>query len=591
MKLKLFLLWYLFSCFSFQILKSQNINVNHGDVVNLLNKAEALANTNLDSSWYYFSRAERLISIEDRSEEVGKFHKIKGILLRNDNRRVEAIDAYLQAAKIFDELGRSRELIHCYSGIAYLYQLERLFENLKEYAEMMIALSETINYRQGVADGLHFLGTYYFYDKAFELSRKYFLRSYSINGGLKRNSSQLSNVQGAYRAFVQLRDSFPDNRDYADSVNEMLRLSLELQGPRSSQITRVNTYLILASNFIDNGRLDSAKTYMTQLDTMFQSFKGLDFKLNYYDLSSRLYELTGDFKKALAFKILHYDSATTHIDAKKTLELQELEEQYVRDKKVLAANSQRDLFVFIGTGLLLILVFIYFWFQNKLQKRKLENIQAVLKSQEDERKRIARDLHDSLGMMLTAAQRQFEIASLEGNSETSEAFTKANNIMTDANTEVRKVAHSMMSISLERFGLKEALEDLFQEIESSTEISINRSYHLEFDLSKEDQREVFRVVQELVNNTIKHAGASEITFELNTASKQCTMSFQDNGKGFDLNKKGLGIGFKNIYSRTDILKGKLKVQSKLGEGSIFHLVFPPGKAKPSDLQPATLSAS
>jgi len=216
--------------------------------------------------------------------------------------------------------------------------------------------------------------------------------------------------------------------------------------------------------------------------------------------------------------------------------------------------------------------------QNLQQKQKLLAIDYMVQGQEEERKRIAKDLHDGLGSLLLSAKMQLSnihqgIKALEN----LDLFTKAEGLIENAHEEVRRIAHNMMPEALMNFGLKEAVQDFGHQINTSSEVQVVTNFYCETaELSEEVEIHLFRIIQEGVNNALKHADADLITIQFSKDEEYYLLEISDDGKGFDLEEgKGKeGIGLRNLESRVKYLNGDLTIASAPGQGTIIEVAVP-----------------
>jgi two-component system, NarL family, sensor kinase len=214
---------------------------------------------------------------------------------------------------------------------------------------------------------------------------------------------------------------------------------------------------------------------------------------------------------------------------------------------------------------------------NELEKDKqLLRIDAMLKGQEEERSRIAKDLHDGLGGMLSGIK--FSFVNMKDHlvlsNDNAESFDRSIDMLDNTISELRKVAHNLMPETLLRFGLEESLKDFCHSIETSTGIKvIYQQLGEERKLSTRAEIALYRIVQELVNNALKHADAKQIIVQLTKNHVKTTVTVEDDGKGFDTNildsKKG--AGFNNIKYRVNYFKGALDINSQPGNGTSVNI--------------------
>lgn len=186
--------------------------------------------------------------------------------------------------------------------------------------------------------------------------------------------------------------------------------------------------------------------------------------------------------------------------------------------------------------------------------KKLEAASAMLAGQEKERVRIAEDLHDKLGGTLAAAKMQAEVGSEEN-------FAKAIVLIDQALSDTREISHNMISGVLIHFGLIPALKDLKESLEVAGQFEIHLAYSDFPRLERNTEVQLFRIVQELVGNCIKHSQASTIWITLQNERCKIAISVEDNGRGYNTSQVATGLGLKNIQRRTSSLDGEIRVHS------------------------------
>lgn len=250
----------------------------------------------------------------------------------------------------------------------------------------------------------------------------------------------------------------------------------------------------------------------------------------------------------------------------------------------------------ILTAVLILIVFA-FLFQRKLirrqkafrdielmlQSNEVKAAYAILDAQEFERVRIAEDLHDRLGSRLAAIKLHFNAAGTGGNNN--HLFLKGIELLDGAVEEVREISHNLISGVLSKFGLVAALEDLKETLESTKQISLDLHIHnIEDRLNLTTESNIYRIVQELVANVLKHSRATEVVIQLTRHESNMILLVEDNGIGFDPAHPRLapGIGLKNIRSRVSKLDGKINIDSAAGKGTVIIIEIPLPHDKYSD---------
>ena len=251
------------------------------------------------------------------------------------------------------------------------------------------------------------------------------------------------------------------------------------------------------------------------------------------------------------------------------------------------SESNNIIFVyFIGTlGMVLLALSVFFFFvtyQKKMLKKQLELNETKAKQQEEillntisaqekERKRIAQDLHDEVGAMLSVVK--LNVGRIEKKSEESvakELAVETKIYLDEVITQVRRISRSLLPPSLEKLGLFFALEELASWVNKAEQLKIVcRKSGEQFRFDNKKELAVFRIIQELLNNAIKHSEATIIFISTRfTPDYNLMISISDNGKGFNLEEKmNSGLGLKNLDSRIQIIGAKFKMKSKPGKGT------------------------
>ncbi|GAA4849352.1 AAA family ATPase [Algivirga pacifica] len=214
-----------------------------------------------------------------------------------------------------------------------------------------------------------------------------------------------------------------------------------------------------------------------------------------------------------------------------------------------------------------------------IEEQKSKYLAAIVETQEKERKRIAEDLHDSLGALLGSVKMLFTHLQdpFEQNVEHTKAqeYIKALQLLDDACQEVRRISHNMLPSSLTKFGLITTLSSFVDQVQSSSGLEINfQAYGFEDRLPSNIEVAVYRICLELLQNINKHAKAKQIDFQLMRYDDSLNISIEDDGIGFDLSHKPTGIGLENIASRVDYLKGSYQIDSRPGYGTSVMIDIP-----------------
>jgi signal transduction histidine kinase len=214
--------------------------------------------------------------------------------------------------------------------------------------------------------------------------------------------------------------------------------------------------------------------------------------------------------------------------------------------------------------------------QDMLNAEELKTITAMLEGQDRERQRLARDLHDRVGSMLSATKLYFRsLLEVSDNETVKDKIKKASAILDDTTKEVRSISHDLEASHLRNEGLDKALGELSERINQSAVIRVHYHHYTEQTvLNTQLEIALYSIVQELISNVIKHANATDIHIEINRMSDSLNLIFTDNGVGFDVQKAAAGIGLKNIRKRLEPFSGSMEIDSTDGIGSTFIIDIP-----------------
>ena len=369
-----------------------------------------------------------------------------------------------------------------------------------------------------------------------------------------------------------------------------MTLSKELQ---SRQILASSLYNMANASYF-NGDNIAAKKHINDALSIAVKDSLKDELKNIYTVLSFIAARDGDFKASYQAKQKGDSIQQLLLNEQVMKSTTELEKKYELEKKngqIILQQAQLEKtkilnVVLIGSVAILLIISIlgYTSYQQKqkFQQQRISELEtqqqltateAVLKGEEQERTRLAKDLHDGLGGMLSGIKYSFN--TMKGNlimtQENALAFERSMDMLDSSIKEMRRVAHNMMPEALVKFGLDTALKDFCNDINLT---GVLRTSYLSINVENVmiDQTTaitVYRIVQELINNTIKHAGAANAIVQLTKSNDILSVTVEDDGKGFDKNllNAAKDIGWSNIQNRVDFLKASLDVKTENGKGT------------------------
>ncbi|MBK7854166.1 MAG: sensor histidine kinase [Bacteroidetes bacterium] len=317
------------------------------------------------------------------------------------------------------------------------------------------------------------------------------------------------------------------------------------------------------------------------------------------------YEKEGNFTKALQYQKLSKAYNDSLLDETSNRQIEELRTQYETEKKetenkiLTVENNRKDTEIlksrnekiFLLAAIALILIAGWFaWMHFKLKQQKAHQqelmrqkeirSQAVIDAEEKERQRIGKDLHDGVGQLLSAARMNvtnLENIFLHQPVQQQINFKNAVDLIDESVKEVRAISHNMMPNMLIKSGLVKAVREFIDKISSTGKLKIElQTIGLDQRLNQNTENILFRVLQEIVNNIIKHARATEVSIQLIRHDNEMVLMVEDNGVGFDAKKIRMfdGIGLKNIQSRVEYLNGTVDFDSQPGKGTTVNIQVP-----------------
>ncbi len=514
---------------------------------------------------------------------------------------------YLKAAEIFEnpeilnntsitEKILDRRKSDLYSNISGVFNTLKNLPKADLYIDKAIAIADKYHspaalaakayYMQKKADNYYENGNI---EKALRIRMAYLPQ-------LENGQVNTTDIQSAY---LNIAQEFFD-LNIKDSSKLFAQKSLQLATRLKIRNDMVSTTMLLAKIAMEEGQYNLAEKYAGEAEEYYLHCEDPPEQLGYYKFMRELKSALGQYKEAYLFSDKFIALNDSFLMGERTKQFSELEARYESEKKETQINLQQAQLkqknilnsILIGgtVASLIILLLGYRNYKNKqklqLQRiteleteKKLTATEAIIKGEQQERSRLAKDLHDGLGGMLSGVK--YSLSNMKENlimtEQNAQAFENSLYMLDNSISEMRRVAHNMMPESLLRFGLNTALNDFC--IQLSTSGILKVSYQsIEIEDKPIEQSlaiTIYRIVQELLNNTIKHASAKNATVQIAREAHLLMITVEDDGKGFDVNelKSAKGMGWKNISSRLNYHNGKLDVQSSPEKGTSVYIEF------------------
>jgi signal transduction histidine kinase len=209
--------------------------------------------------------------------------------------------------------------------------------------------------------------------------------------------------------------------------------------------------------------------------------------------------------------------------------------------------------------------------EDTLKEKELDSVYAIVDAQVKERKRIAKELHDNVGSVLATLKMYADTLSEKGQEEQLSLAQEISRITEKAGVETRRLSHSLNEGVSDHFSFKSSLIELITTVNNLGKIELKASGDLESVPNDDKGLQLFRIVQELISNTVKHARAKSAEIELTLINGVMNLLYSDDGVGFDVQKGRRGIGLANIRSRLENISGEMEVESEMGKGTTFSI--------------------
>lgn len=361
-------------------------------------------------------------------------------------------------------------------------------------------------------------------------------------------------------------------------------------------------YIITGKAFFQLRLFDEALLY---LDTGLQISLRIQHKENIrdaYQLTAYTYKLKGNIDSAYHYlslynvlqdTLLNEENLRTiaEMKAKYDLDQREAEISMLQEEAVLKAEKeeQNRLIRNLGIGIVSLTLIVGFLFYNRfrlkqkgelqltINKQQNEMFQGILSAQEKERQRIAGDLHDGLGSLLSTAKLQLQL--MKGNTALSEDQSKHYEIALESVNrsaqDLRSISHSIMPATLKKLGLIAALENVIAGLNAASEIRFElQSHNMDSRLEEEKELALYNITMELINNAAKHSGARHVMIQYIRHDQLLSLTIEDDGKGFDPKKSSTGLGLSNLRKRIVYFEGDVEIDSKPGGPTTISIAVP-----------------
>jgi signal transduction histidine kinase len=506
---------------------------------------------------------------------------------------------YLWTIRLSEAIGRYDQLPTVYNNLGTCFRKIEDYEEALKYLEMALEYNKDNDDDETGAQILSNIGATYLESGDVDMAPVYFDQAREIFQSLPGDLLDLYDLYNNYAEVYELKGK------YNLAINSLEKAI----GGYSRQDYDEGLAIALKNMgdiYIQTGRYDLARKYLDSSMRVSVRAGYKDIQLDILGTLAENYNKTGDYKRAYKSESERFNLYREIFDLDKDRMIKNLKLKYEREKdqaEILALTNanlemeldlrkktaQRNGYLYAGIGIIILGLFVFLYLRQRVviarqrilqleEEKKLMAAKLLVEGQEQERKRIARELHDGLGVLLSATKMQF--TSIKDISpENQPLIEKATQLLEQASGDVRKISHNMMPGLLTKMGFFEAVEDLFENINDTQDIQAKCEFTGEQKRLPENMEiMLYRIVQEMVNNTIKHADAKNIELKMKIFPGQLIIKYSDDGMGFKveeiMQKESGSLGLKNMQSRIGFLKGEMDIQSSPGEGVNYTIQVP-----------------
>jgi two-component system NarL family sensor kinase len=497
---------------------------------------------------------------------------------------------YLRSALLFDSLEDRNGIAAINNELAVFYHKQRDFEKSEAALDEAEENARSVNDREKLGTTLDHRGSWLIMDGKYKEARPYYTEVLKIRKELKDSVG----LGYAYLNFAEMamnENDLPSALRYLDSSTYIRRRIHDEQGVVVNLVNKGETYY-------------GTKNYSEALPLFLEGLEAAK-RIGYTDLIryangslAQTYVALDDYKNAFKYQDEGNKLKDSLFNIERTKVIQDLQTQYETEKKnqtiaLHAATIERNYIIIGGLVITLMLIVSLFitWRSKNLQRQQAviqeqkvrlreAQINAVIESQEQERKRFATDLHDGMGQLISALQ--LNISSLRQPSsfdKRDQLFESSEQLLNEVHDEIRNIAFNLMPPVLVKEGLVPAVNELFRKL--------NKAGQLKGTLSAFDVRgrfvqvmeiSLYRVVQELLSNIIKYSRASEVTISFTGYENELVLTIDDDGDGYDLEafqNSREGNGWRNVHSRVSLIKGTIEIDTQLGRRNSTVIITVP----------------
>lgn len=592
-----------------------------------LKAGRRLRATNVDSAFtiLYIGR-DLAVRLEERILECEALNSIAELHRRQGafKKAFQTLDTLIQKATALED---KKVLGDAYSSLGSAHSERGNYKEAAENYQRSNSFYERIQYDRGLSINMTCLANLYYLNKQFDLGKSSYHKALGIQrrmndsaimsatmislGQLYFDIGQVDSAQYYNMSAYEIVSRLPNQSDFLfetmlggyeyamakgqrQQAKEWLQKAEALAEAQRSDFKRLRVISTKGAYASATGDKAAAIRYMKEAVAGLRESGHMELlKTGYLNLAE-LYEETGDLRNALDMLVLYSNLKDSLYTAETTETINELNLKYetaeketaLLEKAALIDRKDQELkFLYIATAvgaimlILLSVIIVQSKRSNRLRARVLKeekektHLNALISGEEKERNRIARELHDGLGGILAASQ--MKLSNIQAVQSDMPALKETEVLVANAALEARRIAHNLLPATLMRLGLDEAMKEYCRQMSDQSKVTIEYdAINLRGRLQQHEELAVYRIIQELLNNIIKHAAATHALIQLHLHQGVLHITVEDDGVGLRDSGVISGIGLDNIQSRINYLNGTFNIRSDKGKGTSAYIEIP-----------------
>ncbi|MEQ8472995.1 MAG: sensor histidine kinase [Marinoscillum sp.] len=519
-----------------------------------------------------------------------------GICYDEQGNYEHALQHYFEGLKIIEQTNDLNTEAMLISNIGIVYKKMKDYDQVLRYYERSLGLYKQLNHHFGIAATIGNIGSVHIQLKNFQQA---------ISSSRQAQGLYKELGYSRYIPYMIGNEAIASDSLRLENAEELYRTSIEGHEAHSNHYELAYQYKNLASHYLRKGNLLEAQNYSTLARVSAAKIGAKEMLKDALKLSAQVSANRQDYGSAYKYQLEYEVVKDSIFQETKTKQIYELQTQYETEKKEQQialqsaeiseqkAQNQRNLAVIIGlifTVVLLISVILLVRSRARKKQALLQQeaeikfremqIEAAISSQEKERSRFAKDLHDGFGQMISILN--LNLKSLEaGDQDKHEVFENSSKVLDEMYQELKGICFNLMPQTLIKHGITAALKEFASRINLTNQLLVETDFFgLEERLTDVQEISLYRIAQEWVNNVMKYSDADKVMIQITRDEDEITLLIEDNGIGFDedLLKSGKGNGWKNMNSRANLINGKLELDTSPGmKGSTLILETVPEK--------------